>query len=120
MRLPQGQGENKRRMKTVRLLVAVVFLLNTSGCSFSIPTLKGHRKEGMGLPISVLKEINVRDGSYASSIGWKETTYTLPNGNWVYVDPYAPNCLVHWEVNPEGIIVGSRVEGNGCDMWPFR
>ena len=59
-----------------------------------------------------------REGSYASRIGWKETTYPLDNGNWVYVEPAGvggKDCLIHWEVNPQGIIVGARTEG--CRGW---
>ncbi|MBI3319285.1 MAG: hypothetical protein HYZ89_01685 [Candidatus Omnitrophica bacterium] len=66
-----------------------------------------------------------REGSYASSIGWKETTHSLDNGNWVYVTPAGRfgtaigggECFIHYEVNPEGIIVGARTEGKGCRWW---
>jgi len=50
--------------------------------------------------------------SYASRIGWKEKTYQLDNGNWVYVEPDSKNCFIHWEVNPLGIFVGYKLEGN--------
>ena len=107
-------------MKAIRLLIAAAILLGSNGCFFSMPTLRGERARGKGLHINALKEMVLREGSYASSIGWKEQTYQLDNGNWVYVEPYAPNCFIHWEVNPEDIIVDSRAEGKGCDMWPFR
>ena len=120
--MPQrwGNGATKAiRMHTSSLWMALVFLLSVGGCA-PYPTLRGYRNSIMGSPIDHIKELNAREGSYASSIGWKETTYPLANGNWAYVDPYAPNCVVHLEVNPTGIIVGSRAEGSGCDMWPFR
>jgi len=106
-------------MKVINLLVAAIFLLNSGGCA-PIPSLRTTRKEGLGMPISAIRELNEREGSYASSIDWKEKTYQLDNGNWVYVEPEKPNCFIHWEVNPAGIVVGSRVEGSGCDIWPFR
>ena len=116
----QPGGEKERAwMKIIRLLVVVASLLNLIGCA-PYPTLRSYRKQGIGQHIDVTKELVSREGSYASSIGWKETSYKLNNGNWVYVEPDSPHCLIHWEVNPEGIIVGSRVEGRGCDMWPFR
>ena len=107
-------------MRTIKLLLVGVLFLNASGCINYIPTLRSYRKRGVGRPISHTKELMSHEKSFASSIGWKETTYTLDNGNWVYVEPDSPNCFIHWEVNPEGIIVGSRAEGKGCDIWPFR
>jgi len=50
-------------------------------------------------------------GSYAKSIGWKEKIYKLDNGNLVYVEPDRPGCFIHWEVNPQGIIIGYKLEG---------
>jgi hypothetical protein len=44
--------------------------------------------------------------SYASKIGWKETTYPLANGNFIYIEPVSADCLIHWEINQNGIIIG--------------
>jgi len=62
-------------------------------------------------PIEETKKLILRLESYASRIGWKEKTYQLNNGNWVYVEPDSKNCFIHWEVNPQGIIVGYKLEG---------
>ena len=86
------------------------------GCP-SIPPLKYYMRGAIGQPIEVTRQRMARKGSYASSIGWKERTYNLPNGNWVYVEPAYPDCLIHWEVNPKGIKVGARAEGKGCARW---
>lgn len=51
---------------------------------------------------------------HASKIGWQEKTYTLDNGNWVYITPDRPDCFMHWEVNPEGIIIDYKTEGKRC------
>jgi len=91
------------------LIMLSIFLLH--GC---IPSVNQHAKEGMGLPISVVIQSVERPGSYASSISWKEKTYKLSNGNWVYVEPDRPGCFIHWEVNPKGIIVGYKLEGSRC------
>jgi hypothetical protein len=86
------------------------------GCSLSqIPSLKSYLKSGIGSPISVTREIASRPGSHASRIGWNETTYPLANGHWVYIEPDRKDCFIHWEVNPEGIIVGYKTEGKGCE-----
>ena len=105
-------------MNAIRVVIAVIVLLSSSGCA-PYPTLRSYRKSGLGRPISAKKALIERKGSHASSIGWKETTYNLPNGNWVYVEPDSPNCFIHWEVNPDGIIVGSHTEGKGCEVWPW-
>ncbi len=91
----------------------IVFLLFLFiGCD-GIPSMKDYRNAWLGLPIEELREADLRPNawdSYALSIGWKETTYKLDNGNWVYVELDSKNCYIHWEVNPQGIIIGSRVE----------
>ncbi|RPJ58374.1 MAG: hypothetical protein EHM12_07895 [Dehalococcoidia bacterium] len=91
------------------LIVFSIFLFH--GC---IPSVSQQTRETMGHSISVVTESVSRPGSYASSIGWKEKTYKLDNGNWVYVEPDRPGCFLHWEVNSQGIIVGYKLEGNRC------
>ena len=68
----------------------------------------------MGRPVAELQEIISSPTSHASKIEWKETTYQLNNGNWVYVTPDVKDCFIHWEINPDGIIVGYRLEDEGC------
>jgi hypothetical protein len=55
-----------------------------------------------------------RPDSYASKIGWKETTYPLANGYYVFVEPLSKECSVHWDINPRDKIVGYRAIGSGC------
>lgn len=108
-----------------RLLLASCLMGLLGGCVSQIPSLKSYLKTGMGLPIAEVQQRMSRPSSYASSIGWQETTYPLDNGNWVYVEPTGEHgkllgggpCFVHWEVNPEGIIVGAHTEGEGCRFW---
>jgi len=79
-----------------------------------MPTVEEYAKNyWIGQSVEELKEADSRPSfsdSYASSIGWKKTTYKLDSGNWVYVELVRKDCYVHWEVNPQGIIIGSRVE----------
>lgn len=76
-----------------------------------MPSVEEYAKNyWIGQSVQELQEPLSRPNSYASRIGWKETTYKLDNGNWVYVEPVRKDCYVHWEVNPQGVIIGSRVE----------
>ena len=97
-------------MRITILLTAFVATL-IGGCLSQIVTLDEHIKSWLGQPIEEKRNILSRPGSYASSIGWKEKTYRLDNGNWTYVAPVRPNCLIHWEVSPQGTIVGYKLEG---------
>ncbi len=65
-------------------------------------------------PLSELKQEMKRPDSYASKIGWKETTYPLANGNFVYVEPVSVDCSVHWKISQSGIIIGYQAKGTGC------
>ena len=79
----------------------------------------------IGQPIEEIRRTASREGFYASHPGWQETTYPLDNGNWVYVEPAGEfgklfgggECFIHCEVNPQGIIVGTKTEGKGCRWW---
>lgn len=92
----------------------VVSVLCLGGCVSQIVSLKAYTEGWLGRPIEEKRQVILRHGSHASRIGWKETTYKLDNGNWVYVEPDRKDCFIHWEVNPQGIIVGYRTEGKGC------
>lgn len=100
-------------MKLKRALLGI-YLLGLCGCVSQIVPFKEFANGWLGDPVDEKKQIISRHGSYASRIGWQETTYQLDNGNWVYIEPIRPDCFVHWEVNSEGIIVGYRTEGTGC------
>jgi len=96
-------------MKTVLIVLLSIPLL--IGCFHNIGTIEEFTQYWIGRPIEETRK-QVRDShSYASRIGWQEKTYKLDNGNWVYVEPDSPGCFIHWEVNPQGIIVGYKLEG---------
>jgi hypothetical protein len=92
--------------------IILVFLLQ--GCLSQIVPLEEYIDAWKGRPLSEHKDVMLRQGSYPSRIGWQEKTYKLDNGNLVYVEPIRPDCFIHWEVNPEGIIIGYKTEGNRC------
>jgi len=93
--------------------ILIVFCLLS--CMSQIVSLEDHAKGWIGRPLEDLKIIVNRPTSYASRIGWKETTYRLDNGNLGYIEPDHKNCFIHFEVNQEGVIVGYRTEGSRCD-----
>jgi hypothetical protein len=100
-------GDNNLKKKLL-ILFAVLFVV---GCLTPIVSIEDYTKNWIGRPIEETKKLILRPESYASRIGWKEKTYQLNNGNWVYVEPDSKNCFIHWEVNPQGIIVGYKLEG---------
>ena len=94
----------------VWLLLYIILLY---GCASQV-SLNDLSRDRLARPLSELKEEMKSPDSYASKIGWKETTYPLANGNFVYVEPVSADCSVHWEVNQGGIIIGYQAKGNGC------
>jgi len=100
-------------MKQILALIALLILL-PYGCLSQIAPIGDFTKGWIGSSISEKREIAARPSSYASRTGWKEKTYQLGGGNWVYVEPVRPDCFVHWEVNPQGIIVGYKLDGQRC------
>jgi len=93
-------------------LFGIVFLY---GCTSQI-YVKDHANEWISRPISELKQAMKSPDSYASKIGWKETTYQLVNGNSVYVEPLSENCFFHWETSSGGTIIRYRAVGSGCEQ----
>ncbi len=94
----------------VGLLLYVIFL---HGCASQM-SVEDLSRVWVARPLSELKQEMKSPDSYASKIGWKETTYQLANGNSVYVEPVGDDCSVHWEINRGGIIIGYQVKGSGC------
>ena len=94
------------------VLLASVLL----GCASKEVLIENHRNEFIARTISELKQEVKKPDSYASKIGWKERTYKLVNGNYVYVEPLYQDCSMDWEVNPEGTIVGGVPKGTGCEV----
>ena len=94
----------------VWLLLYIILLY---GCASQM-SLEDLSRDWIARPLSELKQEMKSPDSYASKIGWKETTYPLANGNFVYVEPVSADCSVHWEINQGGIIIGYQAKGNGC------
>ncbi len=90
-----------------------LFIMLLYGCASQM-SLEDLSRNWLARPLSELKEEMKRPDSYSSKIGWKETTYPLANGGFVYVEPVRADCSVHWEISQSGIIVGYQGKGDGC------
>jgi hypothetical protein len=91
----------------------LLYIILLYGCASQM-SLEHLGRDWITRPLSERKEEMKSPDSYASKIGWKETTYPLANGNFVYVEPVSTDCSVHWEINQSGIIIGYQAKGNGC------
>lgn len=94
--------------------IGIALTMVSVGCVSQIPSFKEYVEPLVGQPVAKLIEVKQDKHSYASRTGWQEKTYKLDNGNSVYVSPEREGCIVHWEVNSSGIIVGYRTEGGRC------
>ncbi|MEM5789373.1 MAG: hypothetical protein AAGU11_18835 [Syntrophobacteraceae bacterium] len=93
-----------------RIILIVTILLSFTGCFSQILSVDEYTRLWIGHPIEEKMKSTDHPNSYASSIGWKRTTYSLDNGNKVYIEPEKPRTFIHWEVNPQGIIIGAKHE----------
>jgi len=97
-----------------KIIITFMLFFLVFGCMSQIVSIEEHTNGMLGHPIHEIQTAMARPSSYASRIDWKETTYPLQNGHWVFVEP-EPRCLIHWEVNQEGIIVDFSTKGGSCD-----
>ncbi len=98
-------------MAIIRLLLLALSLV---ACSSQIPTLKDWADGLVGRNVAELRALAVPSGSYSSRIGWQHKRYNLGNGHWVYVQPDRANCVIHFEINCEDLIVRYTPIGTGC------
>lgn len=101
-------------MHTLGKAAASLLSIVAVGCVSQIPRLDKWAQSLVGEDVQVLRDLAIPPESYSARIGWKEKTYPLGNGNWVYVQPDRPDCQIHFEVDPAGIIVGYTPVGAGC------
>lgn len=94
----------------VWLLLSIILFC---GCASKI-YIEDLSRDWIARPLSDLKQEMKKPDSYASKIGWKETTYLLPNGDFVYIQPVSDDCFVHWEINQNDIIINYQTKGKDC------
>ncbi len=95
-------------------IAPAVLALSLYGCVSQIPPVREFADHTVGSPIENLFERVQRPRSYVARTGGQIRQFKLDNGNSEYVEPIREGCLVHWEVNSSGIIVGYRTEGSQC------
>lgn len=98
---------------TVNVVWLLLYTILLCGCASQI-SLEDHSRYWIARPLSELKQEMKSPDSYASKIGWEETTYPLASGNFVYVEPVRADCAVHWEINKGNIIIGYQAKGKDC------
>ena len=99
-------------LKIIITIICCLFLIVTFGCASQIRPFNEYVIGWIGQPVDELIEAMQRPGSYASRTGWIDRRYVLTNKNWVYVSPENMGCIVHWEIDVKGFIVGYMVEGD--------
>jgi len=104
-----------KRYFIIRQILAVALMtVMATACVSQIPPVKEWANEAIGSSINLLLESARHPGSYVSRSGGHIRQYPLENGNTAYVEPVREGCLIHWEVNLRGIIIGYRTEGDRC------
>lgn len=96
-----------------RAILILSFLLALNGCISQIAPLNESAQKWIGHHVKELEKASELP-SHQPRDRWPWTTYQLDNGNLAYVDSIRANCYIHWEINPQGIIVGYKTEGNRC------
>ena len=98
------------------IIVTIVILGLLGGCSTpGLPPFKDYTAQLIGTPLVDLKVADAQPESYVSRSGAEPRTYLQENGDSVYVSPVREDCLVYWQVDPQGMIIGYRSEGTRCD-----
>jgi hypothetical protein len=86
-----------------------------AACATRGEDIRKDAQSWVGRPFIEYQATMKKPSSYANTSGWKETESALPNGNRDYVAPINGFCVVHWEINQAGTIVGYKLEGEGCN-----
>ena len=98
------------------IIVAIMTSGLLGGCSAShLPPFKDYTAQLIGTPLVDLQLADAQPGSYVSKSDAETRTYPLENGDSVYVSPLRKDCIVYWQVDPQGMIIGYRSEGARCD-----
>jgi hypothetical protein len=99
-----------RVLNAAWLLLCIILL---GGCASQM-SYEDLGSQWIARPLAELKQKMEDPGSYASKIEWKETTYPLRDGDYVFVEPIGADCSIHWKINQKDIIIGYQPKGKGC------
>jgi hypothetical protein len=95
--------------------IVSIFAIACASCASQTQSVSSFGDYSVGRPFAEYKALLSKPTSYANRSGWKERSYDLPNGNWVYVAPMNGFCAIYWEIDKAGTIVRYGLEGEGCD-----
>ena len=98
-------------LRKCRIAGLLVLLL---GCTSMEKKIEDHGNDWISRPLSEMKQAMKNPDTYASKTNWDETTYPLAKGYFIFVEPFNEDCLIHWKINPRGIILSYFPEGKGC------
>ncbi|MBI5783167.1 MAG: hypothetical protein HZA69_05465 [Gammaproteobacteria bacterium] len=108
------------------IITATTVVLGITACGTSGLARSADSVVGAGTTIDDLKKLYSDDPRV-----WEKPSYYLTrNGNAVYVEPnyshpprkkkFYMNCDYHWEVNPQGRVVGYLTVGPKCTWYRGR
>jgi hypothetical protein len=109
-----SEGNVKVFASILRKCCMVGILVLLLGCTSMEKKVEDHGNEWISRPLSEMKQAMNNPDTYASKTNWEETTYPLAKGYFIFVEPFNEDCLIHWKINPRGIILSYFPEGNGC------
>ena len=104
-------------MNALRVVIPPWLCLALGACAagpdinFRVERYEDYVSQVLGMPVGHFIARQELEYSYASQTGWVRQTYQLDNGHQVYVYPVSPDCLGHWEISREDVVVGHRAEG---------
>ncbi len=101
-------------LRKLSVVAGVCMMLGSAACVSQIISVGEYTNLMIGQPVDDLKERMNRPNSYASRIGWKERVVQLPDDKFIFTQPIRKDCLIHWEINRERLIVSYRAEGKSC------
>ncbi len=96
------------------LIFSLMCLLFAVACASSQKSIEARGNEWIARTLPELKQAMASPASYASKIRWKESTYPLVTGDFVFIEPIEANCSIHWKVRPSGLIFDYQAVGKGC------
>ncbi len=104
-----------RTIMIIKKWIFLLFFVFSWSCSSHL-YVEDRANDWISRPLSELKESMSRPDSYASKIGWQETTYPLASGYYVFVQPIGKECSILWKINPRDIIVDYSSSGSNCEQ----
>ena|SRR3990172_11104736 len=101
-------------LRVGRLVLAWMLALYLSSCSIQSTKSYGDQVVAGNRTVE-----HMRASYGADPTVWATPSYMLSNGNAVYIEPIGRSvgykgCEYHWEVNPQGYVVGYKAVGNRC------